>query len=291
MSGGAANVDAVLGFCVLGQTIVFDCDDAAVARLLLAASPGLRCADPANPSLRYSVQRAGDPLSFIVSRAGGPTLTGHDAAEFLFLLEKDLTVELQHRRPDLLFLHAAALEWQGRAYLLVADSGVGKSTTAWALLHEGLGYLSDELAPVDLDAMQVLPYPHALCLKAVPDDYALPAEAVDLGATIHVPPPSLPGGAVHEPTALAAVFILSRPRGTAGAARLRRLGAAEAAARLYTHTLNALAHRNRGLDAVVRIAERVPCFAVASGELRATCALIRAKVENRQASDYVVSAR
>ena len=51
--------------------------------------------------------------------------------------------------------------------LLAGASGNGKSTTAWALLHRGFQYLSDELAPLDLSAMTVHAFPHALCLKHV----------------------------------------------------------------------------------------------------------------------------
>ncbi len=47
----------------------------------------------------------------------------------------------------------------------------------------------------------------------------------------------------------------------------------EASAHLYVTILNALAHRNQGLDAAVALAEQLPCYALAAGDLRATCAL------------------
>ena len=193
----------------------------------------------------------------------------------MFLLEKDLTVELQKRRPDLYFLHSAALERKGKACLLAADSGSGKSTTTWGLLHHGFAYLSDELSPVDLDSMRVFPYPHALCLKQVPPpDYPLPAETIDLGRTLHVPVRSLPSETITEPLPLGAVFLVKYcPR--LAAPELRAISAAEAGARLYLTALNALSHPNRGLDAAVGIAEHVPCFAIHSAALPATCALIR----------------
>jgi hypothetical protein len=63
------------------------------------------------------------------------------------------------------------------------------------------------------------------------------------------------------------------------APNLRPIGHAEASAGLYVNALNALAHSNHGLDAVARLAEHVPCFAVSSAQLSATCALIRSAVE------------
>jgi hypothetical protein len=202
-----------------------------------------------------------------------------DPDELLFLLEKDLVVELQKRRPDLYFLHAAALECNGKAYLLAADAGSGKSTTTWALLHHGLRYLSDELSPVDLRSMRVFPYPHALCLKQPPPHYPLPPDTIDLGRTLHVPVRSLPSEVISEPLPLGAVFLVSyRPDLTAP--ELHALGAAEASARLYLTALNALSHPNRGLDAVVHIAEQVPCFAMHSADLPSTCTLIRSALEH-----------
>ncbi len=91
---------------------------------------------------------------------------------------------------------------------------------------------------------------------------------------MHVSPQSLPGATVSEPCRLVAVFLL-KYSSDHGVPRVRSLGAAEASARLYVNALNPLAHPLHGLDAVVRIAQTVPCFDVESAELAATCALIR----------------
>jgi hypothetical protein len=91
------------------------------------------------------------------------------------MLKKELTIDLQKIRRELYFLHAASLSLAGQGLLIVAASGRGKSTTAWALLHHGFDYLSDELAPVDLGSLRVQFYPHALCLKKAPTlPYSLP---------------------------------------------------------------------------------------------------------------------
>ena len=267
-----------LSFLVLGQRVRVDCRSEAVARTVSANFQALAAESPPGASADVHYVAGGDGAStpFSLARSGETVVPAlPDLGELLFRLEKDLVITLQRRRPELLFLHAAALAHGGRAWLLAGDSGSGKSTTAWGLLRQGLGYLSDELSPIDLRTLQVLGYPHALCMKRPPPaPYALPPGALDLGATLHVPVSELPGPVARDPCTLAGiVFVRHRP-GLAEPA-LRPLGAAEACARLYVVTLNALAHGGHGLDAVQRLAERVPSQAFECGDLAAGCALLR----------------
>ncbi len=226
--------------------------------------------------LDYRITGAGS--SFSVARGGHSPRRVSSPSDLLYLLEKSLTVELQKRRPDLFFLHAAALERQGKAYLLAAEAGGGKSTLAWGLLHHGFGYLSDELAPIDPETIQVHAYPHALCLKRPPPSpLPLPATAMHLGRTIHVPVPELPGPLAAGPCPVAAIFFLRYTPGRDPA--LQPIKPAEAAARLYVSALNPLAHPERGLAPALRIARGARCYALVSGDLMQTCELIRSTVD------------
>lgn len=258
-----------------------DCPDPALRAPLVANFGAMADTDEGvAPDLHYSIRSRDTHPLFSLIRQGQAPLDAEDPGDLLFLLEKDITVELQKKRPDLFFLHSAAIEWQGKAYLLAAEAGGGKSTTSWALLHHEFLYLSDELSPIDLDSMQVFPYSHALCLKRPPPSaYPLPADAINLGRTIHIPARLLPSATIVQPCPLGAVFLL-RYLPELRAPEIRPIGAAEASARLYVNALNALSHPNHGLDAVVRIARHVPCFAVSSTDLPATCALIRSTVEH-----------
>jgi hypothetical protein len=223
--------------------------------------------------LRYDVTDD-SPSGFVVRDPDGAVSRVADVGDLVFELEKAILIAVQKQRPDLLFLHAAALERDGSAIVLVGESGHGKSTTAWGLLHHGFSYLSDELAPVDLRTLEVLPYPHALCLKQRPPPaYSLPDGTVDLGATLHVPVRSLPAAAATPPCILKAVFIV-RHDAHAREPSLQRISTAEAAAKLYVSTLNALAHEARGLDAVLRVAGSASCFTLQAADLGQTCELV-----------------
>jgi hypothetical protein len=237
----------------------------------------------ASAAIEYRVVGRPGLASFELTKQGQPLVEATSLDDLLFYLEKDLTIELQKRRPDLFFLHSGAVERNGKAFLLTAESGFGKSTTTWGLLHHGFQYLSDELSPIDLTRMEVWAYPHALCLKRRPPHYPLPEATIDLGTTLHVPVFQLPTAAIHDARALGGVFLVDYSPDRS-VPELREVGSSEAAARLYVSTLNALAHDNFGLEGVARLAQNLPCFAVDAADLAATCHLIRNKVDQLAAA-------
>ena len=61
--------------------------------------------------------------------------------------------------------HAAALVYEGRTVVVVGRSGAGKTTLALALVRQGLGMLSDELALSAPDARTILPYRRGLHIR------------------------------------------------------------------------------------------------------------------------------
>ena len=203
-------------------------------------------------------------------------LVARHPSEFLYVLEKDLVVECQKLRPDLYFMHAAALSYRDTGFLLVAPSGGGKSTTCWGLVNHGCGYLSDELAPIHLQDFQIHPFPHALCLKSepqAPSPYRLPRDTLRTGPRSHVPTEAFPVSIVNCPISLAAIFHIEHIS-TDTIPSAMDISAAQSAALLYANALNPLSHARAGLDAAVDIARHCRNFQIFSGPLDLTVAEI-----------------
>jgi hypothetical protein len=252
-------------------TFVIECPDDEVAGLVDVVFGGLlvRSASASaavGPS--YHIERDGAEHAFRVRDGDGSVTRLKNADSLLFHLDKSLTLALQRRRPDLFFLHAAAVALRDRVAVLAAPPGTGKSTLAMALLDRGFTYLSDELAPIDITSLLVCPYPHAVCLKSHP--VRVPQGALAVGRRFHVSPGLLAAAIADEPLPVAAFVFLRR--GPGSEALSRRLRAAAGATHLLANTLNALAHKRDGLAVAADLAQRVPSFEMDTSSLRAACA-------------------
>lgn len=266
-------------FRVCDVPAVVETTEHSVAEVLRLAFGGLPAAqlsaDP--PVLRYAATRNSSPSGLTVARDGFPPLAAASLHELIFLVDKDLTVELQRLRADLFFVHAGVVADEGRAWAISAPSGTGKSTTVWALVCEGLRYVSDELAPIELAASSawVHPYPRALNLKREPEaPYGVPAGTLRCREGLYVPTQAMPVGPQTDSLPLHGIFFLRRDADYT-APRVKRLTPAEAATHLYANALNPLAHAGMGLDMAISIAERIPCLEVELGPLSASVAAIR----------------
>jgi hypothetical protein len=266
-------------FRVLGVDIEIHCGDSELLEFVKANWGALATRSGQAGSLVYRVSKGDSPDDILITRVGQTPIASSGIAEFIYDLEKDIILELQRRRADFYFLHGATAERNGKACLLVAPSGQGKSTTVWALLHHGWNYLSDELAPIDLATLHVHAYPHALCLKRKPPDpYGLPNGTLSTFHTLHVPTVLLPGATnVHSCPLAAVLFLEYVPAATNPA--IHSITTGEASARLYANALNQLAHPNAGLEAAVYVARSVPNFRLDAADISDTCQLITSTME------------
>jgi len=269
---------ATLSLSAVDRSIRVKCQDTE-AQALLEANYGSMRGNRGAPDLNYAVGRQKRSSAFFIMREGRTTLRASCDGELLYLLDKDITIELQKLRRDLYFVHAAVLEFAGKAVMLVGTNKSGKSTTAWALLQQGFYYLSDELGPVDLKTLEVYPYPRALWLRRELPGSHLPSEnIVHTSWTLYVPTEFLPTRDSVSPLPLGAIFFVCyRPEISRPA--VRPISKAEGGARLFANALNPLAHPGGGLDSAIEIVRRSACFELITADLPATCALVKATLK------------
>ncbi len=257
-----------------GRHVIVECGDQESADLVGMVFDGLLAPHVENAVAappHYAIRRDVSAGTFQVTDSDGATVSLDNADELLFHLDKHITIGLQGQRPDLYFLHAAAVALEGQVAVLAAPAGTGKSTLALALLEQGFTYLSDELAPVDLQTMKVHPYARSICLKSPPPaPYRIPPDALDTGGRIYV---SGAAPVAREPLPLTAIVFIRRE--SKSFVVCRSISAASAAARLVANVLNALAHDDAGLDAAATLGRMVPCFELDSTRLDAACVAIR----------------
>lgn len=234
---------------------------------------GMRCANADRADFEYDI--GANSAGYLLLRSDDElNISAASLGELVYALEGDIVVQLQLRRPDLLFLHAAVISNERSACLLTGPSGAGKSTICWGLLHHGFRYSSDELAPIRLADMTVHPYAHALCLKRIPpDDYRLPRDAIRSKRGYHVPVTAMPLRFQRTPPAIRHLFFVQYDPNLV-TPELTAVDAAEATARLYPNVLNALAHDGDGLAAVADLVSGLTCLNVRSAQLKNTCEML-----------------
>ncbi|MEZ5619615.1 MAG: HprK-related kinase A [Burkholderiaceae bacterium] len=180
------------------------------------------------------------------------------ASQAMAMLEWGLNWVISSHSHDHLVLHAAAVERGGRALVLAADPGSGKSTLCAALVHRGWRLLSDELALVSLQDGRIRPIARPISLKnaSIGVVRALGADIVigDVcrdtakGDVAHMKPPSASVQAMDRPAAPA---MLVFPRYRAGGQLVSRAeGRGRALIELTRHAFNASVLAGEGFEAL-----------------------------------------
>jgi hypothetical protein len=117
------------------------------------------------------------------------TPVARDAAldQVLAAFETDLHRYTAEATPDMTFLHAGVVGWQGRAIVLPGRSLSGKTTLVREMLRLGATYYSDEFAVVDNSGL-VHPFARPLGIRGEPSYAQTKYTAEKLGATSGVKP-------------------------------------------------------------------------------------------------------
>lgn len=188
-------------------------------------------------------------------------------SQALPVLEWGLNWCIASQAHQYLILHAAVIERGGRAAILPGDPGSGKSTLCAALIHAGWRLLSDELALVRMDTLDLhaLARPVSLKNESIDVIRARVAGAVfsarytdtSKGTIALLAPPADSVVRMHEPARAAWVIT---PEFAAGAATVmepasRALSFMELAYNGFNYSI----HGAAGFDALARLVDGCRC--------------------------------
>jgi hypothetical protein len=180
---------------------------------------------------------------------------------FTDYLKREVLLQFIKARPDLLWIHAAAVERDGSALLIAGPSGQGKSTLATRLCETGWRLLSDDAAPIRMDADEVLPFPQSAFRRKYP---GRELAANELGS-FEKEEVLMPESALRLKSApiRAIVFPLFR-HGAAPELSLRSSG--DAALDLLRNCTNFVDHKETAVERVARLARAVPMYHLSYGD-------------------------
>ncbi len=186
----------------------------------------------------------------------------------LALFEWGLNWCISSNAHQYLILHSAAVAKDGHAVLLPAPPGSGKSTLCAALIHRGWRLLSDELALIDLDTLEITPLCRPVNLKNksidIIGEYAgnavfAPLAKDTLKGTIGLL--KAPADSVARMNEKARPAWIVFPQYQAGAAtRLTDRSKAQTAMEVGDNAFNYSIHGVRGFDALTRLVDRCACY-------------------------------
>ena len=272
--------------CALSYRFAVRTDDDRLGDRVDALLAGLPDADAAPVEHWYSLTRAEAPAGAVDVRRDGEELArGQTAGDALAWVVWDVNRAAAASGAAHLLFHAGGIEADGTGVLLPGASMAGKSTLVAGLVRAGFGYLTDELAALDLATGRLVPYAKPITVK--PGSFAVLS---DMGPAADGPSGPDPwagrewqvavgggtGRRIGRPCAPGFVVV---PRYDAGAeTTLTPLSETEAFFTLALHAVNLVPHGSAGTRALGRLARQCRCFSLTVSDLDEACRLVEQEV-------------
>ena len=188
--------------------------------------------------------------------------------DLIYHLTDRIVFHLADKAQGVHCLHAAAVAKGGRALVIPANSGAGKSTFTTWLCANGFDYLTDELILIDSErqlhglARPIQIKPHGI--DAV-QELIIDQEKVQPGKFANALPVSCVGGKVSDELQhQLALFVFPQYKKGADYS-FAKLSSAEAGMRLMANHVNARNLEGHGFREMMDIIRNTPCYALEYG--------------------------
>lgn len=124
-----------------------------------------------------SARTAGHAFEIVEDKAGFAlykneqlVIKSDSCEKCLNALESNLRLTVAEFAPELVFLHAGVVGWNGEAVIIPGKSFSGKTTLVAEFVRRGCDYLSDEYAIIDREGL-IYPFPKKLSVRGIIDDF------------------------------------------------------------------------------------------------------------------------
>lgn len=172
-------------------------------------------------------------------------------------------------RTDLMWVHAGGVEREGKAILFAGPSGNGKSTMVTLLCERGWRFLSDDIAPIKMNADEVLPFPQAPRRRIYPGEALAPEDiGILLRESVSIDPLLIQ----RAPTPIGGIVFPVFQDGAG--AELERVAAGEAALKLIRDCTNFADHKAAAVSRAVDLARTIPVYGLTYSSGHAAQALL-----------------
>jgi hypothetical protein len=187
-------------------------------------------------------------------------LSGESSAPLMPYLKEEVIMRFMRARPDLLWIHAGAVERNEKALLISGASGQGKSTLTTMLVHNGWRLMSDDVAPIRMNADQILPFYQAP-LRRIDPGKQLSSEEV---ASLERESVALSSESLRaDPAELRAVVFPMFDR--RASTRLIRMAKGAGALELLRNARNMIDHKAAAVERAAQLARSLPMFQLCYG--------------------------
>lgn len=194
-------------------------------------------------------------------------LTLSQTGDVIYHLTDRIVFHVADKSQGVHCLHAAAVAYAGKAIVIPANSGAGKSTFTTWLAANGFDYLSDELILVKDDgALSAIARPIQIKSKGL--EPVLPLltnpDTIARGVFANAIPISSLGANYVQGAQALGMFIF--PKYVAGSRyQLSELSSAEAGMRLMANHVNARNLDGHGFRAMMKLIRNTPCYSLDYG--------------------------
>jgi hypothetical protein len=171
------------------------------------------------------------------------------------MVRDEVHFQFMRARPELLWLHAAAVERNGAALLISGISGQGKSTLSTKLCERGWRILSDDISPTSMEHELVFPFPQ------MPRRRLFPGSIVDRNMLYTLEREDIvieQHNLNLSPVPVAAIAYIEFLK--SGTAEFERLSSGAAALELLRNTVNFADHKGAAVSRAAFLGTTVPAY-------------------------------